>query len=72
MPNFDRLKNLSGKAEIVGVAESDAIGRVPDRSPLALHAEAALNALETQMLLGNPKPAKKREQSGDAGKKRPA
>ena len=32
---------------------------------------AALNALETQMLLGNPKPAKKREQSGDAGKKRP-
>lgn len=46
MPNFDRLKNLSGKVEIVGVAESDAIGKVPDKSPLALHAEAAVNALD--------------------------
>jgi acetyl-CoA acetyltransferase len=46
MPNFNKLKNLSGKAEIVGVAESDKIGRVPDRSPLALHAEAAVNALD--------------------------
>ncbi|HSG99316.1 MAG TPA: thiolase, partial [candidate division Zixibacteria bacterium] len=46
MPNFDRLKDLSGKAAIVGVAESDRIGRVPDKSPLALHAEAALNALD--------------------------
>jgi acetyl-CoA acetyltransferase len=46
MPDYDKLKALSGKAEIVGVAESDAIGRVPDKSPLALHAEAALNALD--------------------------
>ena len=36
---------MSGKAAIVGVAESDAIGNVPDKSPLALHAEAARNAL---------------------------
>ena len=46
MPNIARLKNLSGKAEIVGVAESDSLGKLPDKSPLALHAEAALNALD--------------------------
>jgi acetyl-CoA acetyltransferase len=46
MPNIQRLKNLSGSAAIVGVAESDAIGKVPDKSPLALHSEAALNALD--------------------------
>ena len=43
---MSRLKSLSGKASIVGVAESDQIGRVPEKSPLALHAEAALNALD--------------------------
>jgi len=32
---------------------------------------AALNALEIQMLLGNPKPAKKREASDEPRKKRP-
>jgi hypothetical protein len=31
---------------------------------------AALNALEIQMLLGNPKPAKKREASAEPRKKR--
>jgi acetyl-CoA acetyltransferase len=46
MPNISRLKALSGKAAIVGVAESDQIGRVPEKSPLALHAEAARNALD--------------------------
>jgi acetyl-CoA acetyltransferase len=46
MPNIQRLKNLSGSAAIVGVAESNTIGKVPDKSPLALHAEAALNALD--------------------------
>lgn len=46
MPNIQKLKNLSGSAAIVGVAESDAIGKVPEKSPLALHAEAALNALD--------------------------
>ena len=45
MANFKRLKNLSGKASIVGIAESNEIGKVPDKSPLALHAEAAINAL---------------------------
>ena len=46
MPNMQKLKNLSGQAAIVGVAESDQIGNVPDKSPLALHAEAAINALD--------------------------
>ena len=32
---------------------------------------AALNALEIQMLLGNPQPAKKREASDETRKKRP-
>ncbi len=32
---------------------------------------AALNAVEVQMLLGNPKPAKKREATADSRKKRP-
>jgi len=36
---------LSGKVAIVGVAESDQIGLVPDKSAIQLHAEAALNAL---------------------------
>ncbi len=46
MPNLKKLKAFSGKAAIVGVAESDQIGKVPDKSPLALHAEAARNALD--------------------------
>ncbi len=37
--------NISGKVAIVGVAESDKIGVVPDRSLIQLHAEAAHNAL---------------------------
>jgi acetyl-CoA acetyltransferase len=37
---------LSGKVAIVGVAESDQIGQVPDKSAIQLHAEAALNALD--------------------------
>ena len=39
------MVNLSGTAAIVGVAESDEIGTVPHKSALALHAEAAHNAL---------------------------
>ena len=39
-------KSLSGKAAIVGVAESDKIGKVPEISPLGHHAQAAHNALE--------------------------
>ena len=46
MPNEAKLNRLSGSSEIVGVAESDEIGRLPHKSPLALHAEAALNALD--------------------------
>lgn len=39
------MNNISGKVAIVGVAESDKIGIVPDKSVLQLHAEAAYNAL---------------------------
>ena len=39
------MVNLSRTAAIVGVAESDEIGTVPHKSALALHAEAAHNAL---------------------------
>ena len=46
MPNLNRLRALSGQSAIVGVAESDQIGNVPDKSPLAHHAEAAINALD--------------------------
>ena len=53
MPNYARLKNLSGTSEIVGVAESDELGKVPHKSPLAHHAEAALNALEDAGLSRN-------------------
>lgn len=45
MPVMSKLKQISGKAAIVGVAESDEIGRTPDKSALALHMEAARNAL---------------------------
>ncbi|KKL78695.1 hypothetical protein LCGC14_2022250, partial [marine sediment metagenome] len=37
---------LHRKAAIVGVAEADEIGVVPNKSALQLHAEAARNALE--------------------------
>jgi acetyl-CoA acetyltransferase len=40
------MTNLSKTAAIVGVAESDEIGIVPGKSALALHAEAAQNALD--------------------------
>ena len=38
--------SIPGKVAIVGVAESDRIGNVPDRSALQLHAEGGLNALD--------------------------
>lgn len=37
--------SIRGKAVIVGAAETDAIGVIPDKSALQLHAEAALNAI---------------------------
>lgn len=46
MPVETSLARISGKASIVGVAESDEIGKVPNKSPLQHHAEAARNALE--------------------------
>jgi acetyl-CoA acetyltransferase len=39
------MAGISGKVAIVGAAESDQIGRVPDKPALMLHAEAARNAL---------------------------
>jgi acetyl-CoA acetyltransferase len=39
------MNNISGKVAIVGAAESDKIGVVPDKSVIQLHAEAAHNAL---------------------------
>ena len=39
------LKELRGKVAIVGASESDAIGVLPDKSALTLHAESARNAL---------------------------
>jgi len=39
------MANLSKTAAIVGVAESDEIGIVPDKSALMLHMEAARNAI---------------------------
>lgn len=38
-------RKLRGSAAIVGVAESDELGKLPDKSALALHMEAAHNAL---------------------------
>ncbi len=46
MPDKRKLQNLSGKAHIVGVAESNKLGKVPEKSPLAHHSEAAINALD--------------------------
>ncbi len=37
--------SISGKTAIVGVAESDQIGKVPDKPAIMLHAEAARSAL---------------------------
>lgn len=37
---------FAGKVAIVGVAESDQIGKVPDKPAIMLHAEAAKNALD--------------------------
>ncbi|MEO3862347.1 thiolase [Acrocarpospora sp. B8E8] len=37
--------SLRGKVAIVGAAETDRIGKVPDMSALELHAQAAVNAL---------------------------
>ena len=45
MPVMDKLKAISGSIAIVGVAESDNIGRVPEKGPMELHAEAGRNAL---------------------------
>ena len=39
------MESISGKTAIVGVAESDQIGRVPDKPAIMLHAEAARSAL---------------------------
>jgi acetyl-CoA acetyltransferase len=47
------MANLSKTAAIVGVAESDEIGVVPGKSALALHAEAAQNALDDAGLAKN-------------------
>jgi hypothetical protein len=38
-------RRLRGSAAIVGVGESDQLGKLPDKSALALHMEAAHNAL---------------------------
>ena len=38
------MSNTSGRIAIVGVAESDEIGKVPNKSSLQHHAEAAYNA----------------------------
>jgi acetyl-CoA acetyltransferase len=40
------LKDLAGSVAIVGVAESDELGVVPNKSALMHHAEAGYNALE--------------------------
>jgi acetyl-CoA acetyltransferase len=41
----DRRKQLRGAVAIVGAAESDELGRLPGKSALTLHMEAARNAL---------------------------
>ncbi|GIT60065.1 MAG: hypothetical protein Ct9H300mP19_20130 [Dehalococcoidia bacterium] len=46
MPNKQKLQNLSGRGHIVGVAESNKLGKVPEKSPLVHHSEAAINALD--------------------------
>src|SRR5437867_12797399 len=39
-------KNMRGTVAIVGVGESDELGRLPHKSALQLHMEATHNALE--------------------------
>ncbi|MFN8545371.1 MAG: thiolase, partial [Candidatus Binatia bacterium] len=39
------FRRLRGRVAIVGAAESDELGKLPGKSALALHAEAARNAL---------------------------
>ena len=46
MPDVKKLHNLPGKAHIVGVGESTKLCKVPEKSPLAHHSEAAINALD--------------------------
>jgi len=46
-------KDLSGKFAVVGVAESDEMGAVPNKSALQLHAEAARNAIADAGLTKN-------------------
>ncbi|MFM8410414.1 MAG: acetyl-CoA acetyltransferase [Alphaproteobacteria bacterium] len=41
----ERLHEMRGRVAIVGAAESDEVGRLPGKSALMLHAEAAHNAL---------------------------
>ena len=40
------MRDLSRQVAIIGVAESDQIGRVPDKTDVQLHVEAAWNAME--------------------------
>ena len=40
------FRNLSRQVAIIGVAECDQIGIVPDKSPIQMHAEGAWNAME--------------------------
>jgi acetyl-CoA acetyltransferase len=47
------LGRLRGKVAIVGAAESDEMGKLPHKSALALHAEAARNALADAGLTKN-------------------
>ncbi|HEY8518155.1 MAG TPA: acetyl-CoA acetyltransferase [Candidatus Binatia bacterium] len=42
---LEKLHAQRGKVAIVGAAESDEVGKLPGKSALALHAEAARNAL---------------------------
>jgi acetyl-CoA acetyltransferase len=41
----DDLRRMRGRVAIVGVGESDEMGKLPQKSAFALHAEAARNAL---------------------------
>ena len=49
------MGNLSRTAAIVGVAESNELGLVPGKSSLQHHAEAAFNALDVAVCIGNIK-----------------
>ncbi len=47
------LRRMRGRVAIVGVAESDEMGKLPHKSAFALHAEAARNALADAGLTKN-------------------